>query len=654
MRARSWNIMMRWVALGMALLVLSSYLPPGSPSSAIPSAAQLSDVALLAPVAAGQKLTITHGYNDIVAKCEAGKPPDHCGNQRYGLDFGLSNPSDLRVLAPLPGTVHRIVDECVLLRTLDNLNLNICHLAESDVIVKEGDTIKRGQVLGNRVANKQWIHLSLDDRFRDDKNKPPVPFNGVHTIEGKSFDPPADASKEHVHEGESIISTNVPNSATNVPGRPSISSATVLVMDVSASMDVNDVKSGLRNIDAAKKAATSVVDMIETENQSQNVGHRVALVWFSTGASVAAAMTSDTGSVKQAIDTLAPMESTNIGEGLRLANSELAAATEGTKVIILMSDGATNVGLSREEILAGPVKEAADQGICIYTVGFGDPNGSDVNYRLDEDFLQRIASASKCGGYYNALNAYELEKVYVKLRHVSMGTVVGDFSGQLSQNETVVAGKVTVPPNQGQLYVTLSWPGSALDLLLTDPAGRKVTANYPGVSISTLENLIYMIVENPVAGDWLVNVFGREVPEGTTDYNAVLSVRERVTQPADYSGLIMISVTLIVGVLAAVLITQASSSKAGVFLVQGSGPARFVPIRGASFGIGRDPRGNMVLADGKVSRNHARIIRDPSGYAIQDLRSTNGTFVNGQRISQQRLRSGDQIRVGDTKMVFRG
>jgi hypothetical protein len=73
--------------------------------------------------------------------------------------------------------------------------------------------------------------------------------------------------------------------------------------------------------------------------------------------------------------------------------------------------------------------------------------------------------------------------------------------------------------------------------------------------------------------------------------------------------------------------------------------------------IGRSTPGLGSLGgDSEISRVHARIFHDPSGQlTVEDLGSTNGTFVNGNRVSgAQPLRSGDQVRVGQTTMTVEG
>ena len=68
--------------------------------------------------------------------------------------------------------------------------------------------------------------------------------------------------------------------------------------------------------------------------------------------------------------------------------------------------------------------------------------------------------------------------------------------------------------------------------------------------------------------------------------------------------------------------------------------------------IGRLPESTIVLADPNVSRSHAEIRPRASGYVVVDLGSTNGTKVNGARVSEQELVDGDEITFGNTRMRF--
>jgi len=85
-------------------------------------------------------------------------------------------------------------------------------------------------------------------------------------------------------------------------------------------------------------------------------------------------------------------------------------------------------------------------------------------------------------------------------------------------------------------------------------------------------------------------------------------------------------------------------------------PPYEVPIARQSLSIGRSARvGNDVVLseDGQVSRRHARIEREIDGrFTLYDLDTTNGTRVNGRKIDNCTLSSGDEILIGATRMVF--
>ena len=75
--------------------------------------------------------------------------------------------------------------------------------------------------------------------------------------------------------------------------------------------------------------------------------------------------------------------------------------------------------------------------------------------------------------------------------------------------------------------------------------------------------------------------------------------------------------------------------------------------------IGRNPDNVIQLDDAAVSGNHARIARQANEYLdnhfdfyIEDLDSTNGTKVNGKRISRQMLKHGDALQIGAHHFVF--
>lgn len=78
-----------------------------------------------------------------------------------------------------------------------------------------------------------------------------------------------------------------------------------------------------------------------------------------------------------------------------------------------------------------------------------------------------------------------------------------------------------------------------------------------------------------------------------------------------------------------------------------------VPVRGERTVIGRHPSCQVVLENGAVSRHHAQILETHGAYYLEDLRSRNGTFVNGERVEGRReLLDGDEIRLCDVTLEF--
>lgn len=70
--------------------------------------------------------------------------------------------------------------------------------------------------------------------------------------------------------------------------------------------------------------------------------------------------------------------------------------------------------------------------------------------------------------------------------------------------------------------------------------------------------------------------------------------------------------------------------------------------------IGRDMGNDIVIHDGEMSARHARIACRHQGFWLEDLHSTNGTYVNGERIcASTLLRDEDLLKMGRTLMKFR-
>ena len=83
-------------------------------------------------------------------------------------------------------------------------------------------------------------------------------------------------------------------------------------------------------------------------------------------------------------------------------------------------------------------------------------------------------------------------------------------------------------------------------------------------------------------------------------------------------------------------------------IVEGNGARRGVPVAGRIV-VGRDPAGDLVIQDPEVSARHACFAPADGGIAVEDLGSSNGTFVNGTRLDGAcQLQPGDRVQLGAT------
>lgn len=80
----------------------------------------------------------------------------------------------------------------------------------------------------------------------------------------------------------------------------------------------------------------------------------------------------------------------------------------------------------------------------------------------------------------------------------------------------------------------------------------------------------------------------------------------------------------------------------------GPNPGKVLDLSGTEVTMGRDTNNEFVINDAEVSRKHARISLQGAGYILEDLGSTNGTFIEGQRLmGPHTLRPGDLILLGE-------
>jgi EAL domain-containing protein (putative c-di-GMP-specific phosphodiesterase class I) len=77
-----------------------------------------------------------------------------------------------------------------------------------------------------------------------------------------------------------------------------------------------------------------------------------------------------------------------------------------------------------------------------------------------------------------------------------------------------------------------------------------------------------------------------------------------------------------------------------------------IPVEKYPFTIGRNESVDLRIDSSRVSREHAQIIREAGAYIVKDLQSTNGTFVNGNRVQESPLCDGDMLMVANEEFTF--
>lgn len=453
-------------------------------------------------------------------------------------------------------------------------------------------------------------------------------------------------------------------------------STTILVLDNSDSMNEEDASTDTK-LEAAGRAGYRILDVLDAENQAlEGSAGQIGIVSFNSTAQVELGLTTNMEAARSTLSRMSADGATAMPDGLEEGINLLKGLDADIQVLILLTDGMPNVGLGSNHSLSDVevqnqvldlAAQAGDLGICIYTIGLGDP----LVQNFDEQFLRSVSSNAGCGAYYRAEDATQLANIYVKLRHESTGKVLLERSGEIQQNEEVPLGDVEVPLNQEQMMFTLNWPGSELFPVLTDPNNRRLDSSYPGISISTTESLASVIVKNPIPGIWKVSIQGIDVPYGVTTYNAILSVRERIDavavipQPVSFGGGgIAVVLTIVVAFIVFIFVLgQKNKRTLRRSPIGTKARGRLHVLGGASADssinivegmlVGRGSACHLRLMDRKVSRQHAQFRLIGGKWYVYDLGSMSGTSVNGRPVQQSVLKAGDIIRVGDTTIEFR-
>jgi Ca-activated chloride channel family protein len=163
-------------------------------------------------------------------------------------------------------------------------------------------------------------------------------------------------------------------------------------------------------LDRTKYAVGRVIEGLDEE--------RIGVIIFAGDAYVQLPLTSDMLTAKNFVEristTQVTKQGTALGAAISLASSAFSSASQGSRVVVLVSDGENH-----EDDALGAAEMAAQMGVTIYTIGVGSPEGAPIPFdgdyirdeddnvvvsKLDEQTLQQIAAVTG-GAYVRATNA---------------------------------------------------------------------------------------------------------------------------------------------------------------------------------------------------------------------------------------------------------
>ena len=206
----------------------------------------------------------------------------------------------------------------------------------------------------------------------------------------------------------------------------------MIALDVSNSMLAEDIQPN--RLERAKQSISKLIDNLQ--------GDRIGIIVFAGKAYIQLPITTDYSAAKLFLTTIntdiVPVQGTAIGDAIEMAKTSFNEI-EHSKAIVIITDGENHEGDAVEN-----AKEAADEGILVYTIGMGLPDGSPIPVynkygnrtgykkdkqgntiitKLNENMMQQIAAAGN-GIYVRANNTQAgLRKVFDEINSLEIGKI---------------------------------------------------------------------------------------------------------------------------------------------------------------------------------------------------------------------------------------
>ena len=400
---------------------------------------------------------------------------------------------------------------------------------------------------------------------------------------------------------------------------PGIGIAVVLTFDVSGSMAGDP-------LDEAKSAGKALIDQLGPDDVA-------AIVAFSDGVSVAQGFTSDHAVLSQAIDGLSIGGNTAlfsaVAQSIDLANQ----APLGRRAIVLLSDGVDYGGVSQVDP-ASTVTSATDSGALLFAIGLGG--------NIDQDYLANLAQAGH-GQFLAAPTPDDLRALYQTAGNVLRQQYV----------LTLDAGSLGPATGPGALEIQVD-AGSGVasgQLPITVP---QVVQTVPPTQAATVQPTT-VIEQQPITQAQTSSTPWALVAGGLAIGAAVLTCcwlflhrrrSRRVGEPA------LDRITHETAPLAFPTISRAAIPSGTPSWLEAPGGDR-VPLGDAPLTVGFSPDCGLYLRNGGAGHlERARIWRRDGRFMLHTLSNSGTVAVSGRAVSWVVLEDGDEITLGNSRIVF--
>lgn len=285
-------------------------------------------------------------------------------------------------------------------------------------------------------------------------------------------------------------------------------------------------------LELAKSAANNLIDLSILYNDKIGVDSEIGLVTFSNQARFEQGLSLDYEIIKNRIAAMKPLNQTNIGEALDFGLTELENNGDPDKprMVILLTDGHANVGLSSDEILAAIPPRANSEDITLCTAGFADLE-SEVDFVL----LEGLAYETD-GEYLFTNSGAELGAFFAACREAAAGKDLADqISGVIEGGKFFRVGTLDVDRNTCGFSLVLNYLSGEPLIEAVGPDGDPILINDPSLTYETRNQVQLFSVDEPALGEWDINLINQH-PEGEQAVFSVLISTSPCDEPRELPG----------------------------------------------------------------------------------------------------------------------